>query len=118
MIKERVYFDAVSNDALMELRELDWICMRSYLSFHLVYYFTMRCLSENVSLVSPNRKPPFTSWDLILWFGIALATSVSLHTYIFWYDYGSWAGHPTVRMLEKILEAEEPSVGATSSDQR
>ncbi|KAA0184685.1 Transmembrane protein [Fasciolopsis buskii] len=87
-------------------------------SFILIYYFTMRCLSENVSLVSPNRKPPFTSWDLILWFGIALATSVSLHTYIFWYDYGSWAGHPTVRMLEKILEAEEPSVGATSSDQR
>ncbi|THD21282.1 Transmembrane protein [Fasciola hepatica] len=86
--------------------------------FVLIYYFAMRYLSETVSLASPNRKAPFTSWDLVLWVGFALATFVSFHTYIFWYDHGSWSGHPTVRMLQKILETQESDASAESSNQR
>ncbi|TPP51554.1 Transmembrane protein [Fasciola gigantica] len=86
--------------------------------FVLIYYFAMRYLSESVSLASPNRKAPFTSWDLVLWVGFAVATFVSFHTYIFWYDHGSWSGHPTVRMLQKIMETQEPDASAESSNQR
>ncbi|CAH8571012.1 unnamed protein product [Heterobilharzia americana] len=80
-----------------------------------LYFIFMQSLSKNVALAAPNISVPFTIWDVILWIGIGSFSIIGLHTYLVWYGFGSWYGHPTILSLQQIImESRSRTQSATS----